>query len=414
MKSPIDYLKRLMRSQRGWRYFLIAVAVTPLILVLPHARSLVLRNAVTTAYLSVVRAPISGQILEISVKDGSVTQEGEPLVTIRNDQVDRGGVARLEVLRDSLREEVAQLRGQLDSVRTLAETRNLEYLSNVSSVTQDLVSQLQTVRDRVKARSAALREAEGNLQRVRQLFDNGLLSASDVETAEAVYENAQAEYSASDLERVRLAERLDETERGVFQVDIPEGVLLTRQAAQELQLEVLKLERALAESEANLEATTAEASAARAAYDAQANVEVTLPAGKTIWNVHASAGTWTTEGTSLIHFVDCSRLMVDIAVDDATLELIEPGHPIRVRLFGSFTYRSGKIVLVRGSGATVDPLDLAAEVQDRGTRSGQVLALLDPSELSGKPESSCGIGRTAYAEFEDINLFELLILPLFR
>jgi hypothetical protein len=43
-----------------------------------------------------------------------------------------------------------------------------------------------------------------------------------------------------------------------------------------------------------------------------------------------------------------------------------------------------------------------------------VLARLGPSELASKPGSSCGIGRTAYAEFEDLNLFEILILPLFR
>jgi hypothetical protein len=43
-----------------------------------------------------------------------------------------------------------------------------------------------------------------------------------------------------------------------------------------------------------------------------------------------------------------------------------------------------------------------------------VLAKLDPSDLVDKQGSSCGIGRTAYAEFEDLNLFELLVLPLFR
>jgi len=43
-----------------------------------------------------------------------------------------------------------------------------------------------------------------------------------------------------------------------------------------------------------------------------------------------------------------------------------------------------------------------------------VLARLEPLDLADAPRASCGIGRTAYAEFEDLNLFEILILPLFR
>jgi hypothetical protein len=190
---------------------------------------------------------------------------------------------------------------------------------------------------------------------------------------------------------------------------------MTRQAAQELNLEVMQLERELERSQANFQGTMAEFNVARAAFREQSASDVLLPAGKNIWRVHASAGTWTTEGTHLISFVDCSALMLDIAVDDATLELIEPGSEVRLRLFGSFRYHSAKVILVRGSAALdTDPRVLAAEVQNRGARKGRVLARLDPSELSDKPSASCGIGRTAYAEFEDLNLFQLLILPLFR
>jgi len=415
VSRSIDYLRLLVENPRAWRLTLLAVIVIPILVVLPHARSLIIRNAVVTAHLSHLKAPISGDIEVINAVAGSVSEESVPLLSIVNPKVDGSRVARLEVLRHSAEREVQQLRAQLELVRAVAATRNAEYESNVSSVTQDLNSQLQTVTDRANARSAALREAEGNLERVRSLFKSELLSPSDVEAAEAAYENAKAEYSANALEQKRLTERMDEIRSGVFQVDIPEGVLMTRQAAQELNLEVLGLERALETAEANLEATNAETESARVSYQERAATEVRLPTGKTIWRVHASTGTWTTEGTHLLSFVDCSALMVDIAMDDATLELIEPGSEVHVRMFGSFKHRTARVILVRGSaGLASDPSVLAAEVENRGSRKGRVLARLDPSEMSEMPSAFCGIGRTAYAEFEDLNLFEILILPLFR
>lgn len=415
MNNPIELVRRLVGNRRAWRLTVAGVIVIPILFVLPHARSLVVRNAVTTAYLSALRAPISGQIEDITVSAGSVTIEGQPLVTIRNDLVDGSRVARLEVLQSRAEREVRQLEAQLGDLQAVADRRNQEYLSNISSAAQDLASQLRIVTDRVRASESALREAEGNRARIRRLYDSDLLSISDVETAEATYENAVAQHSANELERTRLAERLAEIELGVFQVNVPEGVLLTRQAAQDLDLEVMRLQRELERSGADLEATMAEAEAARAAHRKLTRGDVSLPAGKKVWRVHATAGTWTTAGHTLMTFVDCSALMVDIAVDDATLELIEPGSDVRVRLFGSFEYRAAKVILVRGSAALAsDSPVLAAEVEGRGARNGRVLARLDPSDLSGKTTSSCGIGRTAYAEFEDLNLFELLILPLFR
>lgn len=415
MRSPVERLRKLVASRRAWRLTVAAVVVVPILFVLPHARSLVVRNAVTTAYLYPMKAPISGFVREVAAEAGAVSVDGMTLVSIHNDRVDDSRVARLEVLRERAQEEVDQLRLQLETLQVLADRRNREYLSNVRSAEQDLASQLQIVTDRTRASESALAEAQGNRERIRRLYESELLSISDVEAAEAAYESALANRSANELERIRLTGRLEEIEQGVFQVDMPDGVLLTRQAAQDLNVELMRLQLETKRSEANLQATIAETEAAREALNRQAAAEMRLPGGKKIWQVQAAPGTWATEGSTLLTFVDCEHLMVDIAVDDATLELIEPGSDVRVRLFGSFEYRPAKVMLVRGSAALrSDSSTLAGEVENRGVRKGRVLARLEPSNLSERPPASCGIGRTAYAEFEDLNLFELLILPIFR
>jgi hypothetical protein len=116
----VVFLRRLVANKRAWRLTLIGVIIIPILIVLPHARSLVVRNAVTTAYLPNLNAPISGYVEDISVAAGSVSLEGMPLFTRRNCQVVECRGARLEVLVERAQREVGRRNAQLEWVRTLA------------------------------------------------------------------------------------------------------------------------------------------------------------------------------------------------------------------------------------------------------------------------------------------------------
>lgn len=415
MKSPLDYVKRLMRSEKSWRYFLITIFIIPIILVLPHARSLVIRNAVTTAYLAKLNAPISGRVVDIGVMAGSVAEAGQVAVSIRNDKVDRSRVARLQSLQSDSEAEVARLEAHLESTRSLAEARREEMYAYTEAASRDVTSRLQDVRDRSSALQSSLNQAESNLERVRRLKTDSLLSQSDLDAAEAIYESALADVSANQQERGRLERQLEEIRQSVFQINAPDGALLTRQSVQELDIEVMRLEQALGDSSARMRATAAELESALEAYEKASVADVEVPAGRIVWNVHTVMGAWANEGSPILSFVDCASLMLDIAVDDATLELIEPGMEVNLRMFGSFKHHKATVILVRGSSALhSDNPVLAAEVENRGNRKGRVLAQLDSSTLIDTPAESCGIGRTAYAEFEGINMLEMVLYPLFR
>lgn len=415
VKSPMDYLKRLMRSEKRWRYFLVLIFVVPIIFVLPHARSLVIRNAVTTAYLSKLNAPISGRVVNIGVRAGTVAQADQVGVSIRNEKVDRSRVARLQALKEDNEAEVARLEAHLNSTRSLAEARREEMYAYTEAASQDVTSRLREVNDRSSALQSARKEAESNLERVRKLQTDGLLSQSDLESAESIYQAALADLSANQQERGRLERQLQEIQQSVFNINAPDGALLTRQSVQELDIEVMRLEQALGDSRARMRASEAELESALEAYRNASMADVEVPAGTVVWNTHTALGAWANEGSPILSFVDCSSLLLDVAVDDATLELIEPGMEVNLRLFGSFAHHKGKVILVRGSSALKsDQPVLAAEVENRGNRKGRVLAQLDSSSLIDTPAESCGIGRTAYAEFEGINMFEMVLYPLFR
>jgi len=407
-------LMRLTQNRWAWRTFLALVALVPVLLVLPHARSLVVRNAVITAYLGDIKAPIDGRIETIDVSPGSVARAGQAAMAIHNVRVNRGELAGLEVRLGQAESQISRLRENLASVSKLASARNTQQDDFVDAVERDLRRRLRDAEDETPAREADLKAAESSLERVRNLAADDLASPAELESADAAYQQAVADRASNQLLRRRLAEQLEEIEKGVFQIDQPDGIMFTRQMAQQLDLEVIRLEQTLRDRETEWKALEAEYAAAKIAWENSAHAEIELKPGATVWNVYATRGTWTTEGTVLMSVVDCSNLMADIAVDDATLELIEPGQKVRLRLFGTFESVSATVVLVRGSAGLGDIPVLAAEVHNRGDRKGRVLARLDESRLAGLAENSCAIGRTTYAEFEGISVLETILYPLFR
>ena len=412
--NVLDLVRKLARNERLTKVVLIASIVLPIILVLPHARSLVVRNAITTAYLSSLNAPIEGIIESIDVAPGSESGSGLVAATIYNSQADRSRVSRLEVIAIEAEVDVRRVQAQVDSVRGTLEARQAELVSYVRAMDQELGKRLNALNERAKALDAALTEARSNLARTQSLHDEGLLSASDLESAEASFHEAQANQADNSLERSRILQQLGEIQEGVFQIDIPEGVLGTRQSLEALEFKSIELEQMLGEKVAQARAAKAEYQAAKEALEQKVETEVRLPAGKTVWNIHAAEGSWIDKGGLLLTYVDCARMMLDIAVDDATLELIEPGMTVEFRLFGSFDYLTARVALIRGSAALFRESELVAEIEERGFRKGQVLATLETSEMTEQGFESCEIGRTAYAEFEGISMLEMIFYPLFR
>lgn len=409
-----QFFNYLTSNRWLWRSTLALLFLLPILLVLPHARSLVVRNAVVTAYLGHINAPISGRIETINSPAGSAAQQDVPAMIIQNDRLSRGHLARLEARHAAAELEVTQMRASLDRVRTLASIRHTDQEEFVAAVAAELTLQLQQAQNNLPAHEAELAAATAGLQRAQSLQSRGQLSPAELESAQADYENALAALSGNQLQRERLAQQLKEIRKGVFQINVPDGVLLTRQLAQQLDLEMIQLERQLRASETGLFTLRAEHDAVALGFERASRAEIDLNPGATVWSVYASTGAWTSAGAAIMSVVNCDRLMVDIAVDDATLELIGPGQKVRVRLFGTYEYIDGEVMLVRGSAGLGDTPVLAAEVPDRGYRKGRVLARLDRTPRANQAAQSCAIGRTAYAEFEDISVLETILYPLFR
>ena len=407
-------LQRLMGNQRTWRIFLLLLFLVPVLMVLPHMRSLVVRNAVVTSFLSTVRAPIDGQVHDLNVTAGSKTEADHAVLQLQNVRQNRSELARLQVIHDADRKQVATLQVALASVRALADSRRKELTSYASAIDEEVSQQLKVERQHMAASEAAFKEAEQSLNRARELFQTQVLSQAEIDQAESRYYEALAARTKDQMAVVRLQQQVKEVSQGVYQIDVPDGVLLTRQMSQQMELEVLSLENRLRLAEAALSASAAELQASEIQFQLMSDTPVVLPPASTIWDVHTSRLAWVQKGDALMSYVNCANLMIDIAVDDATLELIAPGQAVNVRLFGSFNYHPAEVILVRGSSGIKEDRTLAAEAQRTSDRDGRVLARFIDTTLADSPKKSCAVGRVAYAEFEGISLLETILFPLFR
>lgn len=410
----IDWITNLTTRKWPWRLTLTAAFLLPVILVLPHARSLVVRNAVVTAYVAEYRAPIGGRVTAVNVVPGARASSQEPAVALFNDRADGSRVARLEIEAAGRAEQVNALRERVEDLRAVREMQQAQLGTYDLALASEATKMLEIARQEALAADADLAAATSNHERALSLREDGLVSAAEMERAEAQYKSAQARYAAAQLRQQRLEEQVEEVRQGVFQLDAPDGVHSNLQLAQSLSLALVDLERQLALDEAEWHATEAEYQEATREHLANTKAEIFLPDDATVWEVFTSPSVWVEEGSRLLAAVDCTELYVDIAMDDAVLELIEPGHKVRMRVFGSFEFTEATVTLVRGSNGLQGGPKLAAEISDRGSRKGRVLARLDESRLTGMDSQSCGIGRTSYAEFEDIGLFKIMFHPLFN
>jgi multidrug resistance efflux pump len=407
-------LTRLTANRKVWRLALAILLVVPLLIVAPHLRSLVVRNAVVTAYFKALRAPINGDVVAVTVSPGERVAGRTAAMRIANPRVDGSRVARLQAVRDETARQVAAEEAAIADIRRKIDAKQTELGRYVGSLFDELETKKEVLTERSEAYDSSVKEADNALKRARRLVKRKNMSRADLDAAEAKFHDAKADRIENTLELRRLSKQLGDLGQGVFQTDVPDGALQAQFLSQQLELELVRQDRELGQMKTELMAVEAELASAKKALHSETEAVISVPPDMTVWHTDVTLGSSVTKGTKLLSYVDCSSLLLDIAVDDATLELIRPGQAVRVHIFGRPGSIDGVVRLVRGSAALADSDDLAATVPDRGIRDGRVLASLDDSTLAADTGRTCGIGRAAYADFEGIGFFESVFLPLVR
>ncbi|SDK55878.1 Multidrug resistance efflux pump [Maridesulfovibrio ferrireducens] len=370
---------------------LLVIALLPLPSIANYMQRFVVRNGVVTAYRYEVRAPIDGVVNNITVTPG-MSSAGKTILTLGN----RRATGQYE----TLEKELLSLGKQLED--------NKNKLSKyINRLERDINQSLAILKARLTGEEASKVESIHRRNRINKLVVASVATQEDADQVESKFQKADSQVRTTLLEIEQLKHRRNMVNQGMLPNDLSDGALQVQRRINELHQNILACKRRMSESETDFTTgTTYQQKPETDRNNRFARASVKLPDTAVVWEVDVQNGMEVAKGDRLLSYIDRSRLMVEVAIDDATLELIEPGQAVKVRLFGRSDFIEGKVIRVMGSAGLWHTSLFAADIKSRSSRDGRVLVLIKDENLYNHVGKFCGVGRTAYAEFEGIGLME--------
>ncbi len=401
-------MKRLRRAA-----LILGLLVFPAILVLVGLRGFVVRNAVVTAELLQLRAPIDGNVTALTAKRGLYLPTGGPAVTMTDQRADRRELeaTRLELIR--VEAAIAARQADLSALQTLLEEIDTRLPRVLAGIQADLSLQQQGALARRPGLEARVAYLTKQSERARRLQGTAASQAT-LEAAEADLATAQAELQALDLTIERLAQQQDYLDGGLLVTELTDDALslLDSQRSLRARRQSGALELSLLQATQALLRARLEEEQRHLALRAEATLM--LPPDSAIWEVLVAPGTDLVAGLPLLSYIACAERFVEAAVDDSTVELLTADHPVEVTLYGSDETMIGRVAAVYGSGGQVTRRSsLAAQLAELGTSDAVVLIEIGDPLLPAREHRLCDVGRTAYVSFEGIGLLDPLLNRLF-
>jgi hypothetical protein len=403
-----------MHRKKWFTWFLvIVIIVLPMPALIKYLQTYVVRNAVVTAFLFEIRAPVDGIVKTLAAEAGTVPGDS-PAIVVHNPRLPLAGIDTLKARHHATQSKLALFRDQL----SVLEGRMAEYQTRLihyrSLIKTDLNHTEALLAARQAGEKARHHEAVQNLERSRNMRDPYKLSQTELDRIEADFHDAESRLNVTEAALEQIRHRRQMVADHLFLSELSDSVLQTQAHMDSLFLEIMACTRRIQASEIDLATDEASLEAAMADHGRLSTAEIHLPDTAVVWDVGVSEGMDLSRGDRILSYIDRSRLMVDVVMDDSTLEWIYKGQPARIRLFGSTQFLDGIVVRVMGSASDRNEDPLAARVMGKSMRDGRVLVLIDAPELYEDISRYCGVGRTAYAEFEGIGLIRQYFGSFFR
>jgi multidrug resistance efflux pump len=370
----------------------------------PYLRSIIVRDAAVTTWISIVPAPISGYTTDLLYPGDRVGEDGR-IAKVDNPLVDPTPLARA---RGELDHAQAQLMAQRDLVDRLqrildARTATAEAYAATFKKDLDIIIASADSNSALVAQRLEIERADENRKMILARTGAGSQTALGTATA-AVTDHEKA---LTDIRSVlsRATSRRQGAERGVFMLDDGTDTGTAMRSVDDARMALEKAQAMLTGEEANVAAARNILEAARSAYAKQRSRDIRVPSGALVWSAISAPGAAVQPGSPVASWVDCRILMVDVPVSDVELSLLRKGAPADIVIEGEKEARRGTVFLLRGAAATVGTADLAALAKGRRPNIGQVLVRL---EATPQDIETCPIGHAASVDFPDVGIVDII------
>jgi multidrug resistance efflux pump len=370
----------------------------------PYLRSIVVRDAAVTTWVTIATAPIDGLVARHLHIGARVGADGR-LLTVENPRADTLALARARADLERARERAAALATMVRELEALAATRASRASAYATLFKHNLDTKIGGMSDYVSMTQKRIELERAEADRRARLLAQGQETPSAADAAAARVEDLERQRidTQTGLDRATLHRRAADS--GLFFLDDGSDGAVEQRALEDARVGLDRGRADLAAATRDAEAAARLVDEAQRLFDRQRSADVTAPAGALVWTDPPSDGTAVRTGAPLAVWIDCRELLVDAPVSDVQLSLLRPGAPATVVLEGERRARTGTVLLMRGSAATLGASDLAAVAKGRSAGVGQVLISLTPTAADA---AACPVGHAAFVNFPGVTVLDIL------
>jgi multidrug resistance efflux pump len=335
-------------------------------------------RAVVNAPVTLLTAPISGEIGLLAVLPGRDVRDGDTLAQISNPRVDRGTLITLQEKASDARQKLDATRAKHESDLSYVSSLDDELANQTNQLKAQFESQIEELRARVAQSNAMSGEKKALVDRQSNMVTR---NAASMDMLRPTTQQYAAAMHGADAEVAKLNQKmaqLDALSKGIYVGDELVALNNLAQKRRDIDLDARRMkieEKQQSVVLADLE-NLIDAEQARLATLADADV-LARGHGKVL-TVGAAMGRHVSAGDTISSIVDCDKRFVVAIFSYRQGQSMMPG--TRVRIDGS-SLRSGVVSAVLPK--TSDKVDERFAVPFPQTERRELYAIITPDETSG-------------------------------
>jgi multidrug resistance efflux pump len=340
-------------------------------------------RAVVNAPLTLLTAPIDGEVGSLSKQVSNAVEPGDSLARISNARIDRSALISLE-------QKTSDARAKLEATKQKKESDQ----AYVKALDSEISSQTETLRAQLQSQIVALRakvaESDSLSGAKKALVDRQSTLVARNAASMDMLNPTKAQYSAAlhnaDAERAKLNEKiaqLDALQKGIYVGDdlVSTGILV--QKRRDINLDATRMEIEEKELSAALQdqQSIVDKERQRLASLADADVMISTP-GK-ILTVGVTPGRRVNAGDSLASLVDCNKRFVAAIFSYRQSQSMKVGTRVNI---DNADFRSGIVAAILPK--TTDKVDERYAVPFPQTERRELYAIITPDDHQGEVTNS--------------------------
>lgn len=358
-------------------------------------------RAVVNAPVTLLTAPISGDVDDVSIHPGQAVTKGQTVARLSNSRIDRTTLIALE-------SKAAETKGRAHAAGRKRDS-NAQYLAALDRSLQDqtrqsiamFTQQIAELRARSAATASSGQEKKVNLERQASMVARNVASPEMVKPAQQQYTTALHQGDAETAKLNQKSTQLDGLTKGVYVGDELAGLATLAQKRRDIEFDAQRLAIEQGELEQSLRDQQNLLVAERERLVSLAAAPVEAPTSGDILNVGAGAGRHVSAGDSLATLVNCDKTVIVAIFSYRQAQALAVGSRVEISGGERYSGRYGTVQEILPKAG--DKLDDMYAVPFPQTERREMYVLVSPdrdarsnggaTQSSGNLGAACSVGE---------------------